>query len=246
MAPAAGRGGGEMSAYDDYVSAEWAMFAADPARARASLEAVAGLEVRRVLDVGCGAGQELLPFATQLGALCVGVDAAPEAGRAGRGLFAAQAPEARVAFARASAESLPFASGSFDVAVCRLALPYTDNARCLSELSRVLRPGGALLLKIHHARFYLRDLGAALRAGDALAAVYNARVLAAGLLYLLTGRQPRTALPSRETFQTVGMLRREMGRHGLEIRRELRDTNRLTPSFLIVKGGGGAQGREST
>lgn len=223
------------SGYDSYVRGEWEMFVADEARARESLEAVAGLEARRVLDVGCGAGQELLPFASQAGSVCVGADVTPEAGVAGRELFAARATAGRVAFVRAAAEALPFASGFFDVVICRLALPYTDNARALSELARVLRPGGALLLKIHHARFYLHDLGAALRAGDALAALYNARVLAAGLVYLLTGRQPRTRLPSSETFQTLSLLRRELARHGLEIRRELRDSNPRTPSFLIVK-----------
>lgn len=223
------------SEYDRYVRSEWEMFVADAARARESLEAVAWLDARRVLDVGCGAGQELLPFAERAGAACVGVDVTPEAGLAGRELFASRAPAGRVAFARAAAESLPFAADSFDVVICRLALPYTDNARSLSELARVLRPGGALLLKIHHPRFYVRDLGAAARAGDARAAAYNARVLLAGLIYLLTGRQPRTRLPSRETFQTVPMLRRELARRGLEIRRELRDSNPRTPSFLIVK-----------
>jgi SAM-dependent methyltransferase len=223
------------SEYDSYVRAEWAMFVGDAARGRESLEAVAGLEVRRVLDVGCGAGQELLPFASELGAACVGVDVTPEAGRAGRELFAAHAPAARVRFVRAEAESLPFAGGSFDVAVCRLALPYTDNARSLAELARVLRPGGALLLKIHHARYYARKLGDGLRAGRPASAVHAARVLAAGLVYRLTGRQPRTRLPGRETFQTETMLHRELARLGLEIRGELRDSNPLTPSFLIVK-----------
>lgn len=221
--------------YDSYVNSEWRLFLGDGARARASLEAVAGLEVGHVLDVGCGAGQELLPFATTLGAACVGVDVTPEAGRAGRELFTAHAPAARVSFARAAAESLPFADGAFDVVVCRLALPYTDNARCLSELARVLRPGGALLLKIHHARYYTRKLGAGLRAGQLPSALHAGRVLAAGLVYSLTGRQPRTRLPSRETFQTVPLLRRELGRRGLEIRRELCDSNPLTPSFLIVR-----------
>ncbi|HEX8293624.1 MAG TPA: class I SAM-dependent methyltransferase [Pyrinomonadaceae bacterium] len=206
--------GGQVMAseYDSYVRAEWEMFVADAARARESLEAVAGLDARRVLDVGCGAGQELLPFA-------------------------ARAPVGRVFFVRAAAESLPFAADSFDVVICRLALPYTDNARSLSEMARVLRPGGALLLKIHHPRFYVRDLGAAARRGDVPAAAYNARVLLAGLIYLLTGRQPRTRLPSSETFQTTRMLRRELDRRGLEIRRELRDSNPRTPSFLIVKTG---------
>ena len=223
------------SEYDSYVRAEWALFAGDEARRQESLDAVEGLEVRRVLDVGCGAGQELLPFATALGAQCVGMDVAEEVGLAGRELFAAHAPAARVAFVRATAESLPFEAGSFDVAVCRLALPYTDNARCLGELSRVLRPGGALLLKIHHARYYLRKLGEGLRTGQALSAVHAARVLTAGLVYHATGRQPRTKIPSRETFQTVRLLSRELARHGLEIGRELRDSNPLTPSFLIFK-----------
>jgi SAM-dependent methyltransferase len=225
------------SEYDSYVRAEWEMFVADAARARESLEAVAGLDARRVLDVGCGAGQELLPFAARPGALCVGADVTPEAGLAGRELFAARAPVGRVFFVRAAAESLPFAADSFDVVICRLALPYTDNARSLSEMARVLRPGGVLLLKIHHPRFYVRDLGAAARRGDVPAAAYNARVLLAGLIYLLTGRQPRTRLPSSETFQTTRMLRRELDRRGLEIRRELGDSNPRTPSFLIVKTG---------
>lgn len=225
------------SEYDAYVRAEWEMFAGDAARARESLEAVAGLDVGRVLDVGCGAGQELLPFASGLGALCAGADVTPEAGHAGRELFGSHAPGARVAFVRAAAESLPFAGGSFDVVICRLALPYTDNARCLSELARVLRPGGALLLKIHHARYYARKLRGGLRAARPASALHAARVLAAGLLYHLTGRQPRARLLGRETFQTERLLRRELARCGLEIRRELRDSNPLTPSFLIFKGG---------
>lgn len=231
--------GGAVTAgdYDGYVRAEWGRFVGDGARAGETLEAVAGLEVRRALDVGCGAGQELLPFAVELGASCVGVDVTPEAGRAGRELFAERAPGARVRFARAAAEALPFAADSFDVVVCRLALPYTDNARCLSELARVLRPGGALLLKIHHARYYARKLSDGLRAGQAGSALHAARVLAAGLVYRLTARQPRTRLPGRETFQTLGLLRRELERRGLEIRRELRDSNPLTPSFLIFKRG---------
>ncbi|HEU4593780.1 MAG TPA: class I SAM-dependent methyltransferase, partial [Pyrinomonadaceae bacterium] len=106
--------------YNTYVRREWELFEGDGARARASLEAVDGGPMSRVLDVGCGAGQELLPFVLERGAVGVGVDASPEAGRAGRALFSARAPGARVAFVRAVAEALPFAPGSFDVVVCRL------------------------------------------------------------------------------------------------------------------------------
>ncbi len=214
-----------MSDYDDYVRLEWEMFAGDGARARASLDAVRGVvsDVRRVLDVGCGAGQELLPFVRDGAAVGVGVDAAPEAGMAGRALFAEHTPSARVAFARAAAEALPFAADSFDVVVCRLALPYTDNSRALSEMARVLRPGGALLLKTHHARYYLGEAAQSLVALKPLLVVHAARVLTSGLVYLVTGRQPRTRLTGGETFQTDGLLRRELDRYGLKIRGELPD-----------------------
>jgi ubiquinone/menaquinone biosynthesis C-methylase UbiE len=223
------------SEYDKYVRGEWQMYVDDASRRRDSLDAVAGLEVRCVLDVGCGAGQELLPFVSEIGAWCAGADVAPESGLAARELFSELALDAQVVFVRAAAESLPFASGSFDVVICRLALPYTNNARCLSELSRVLRPGGALLLKIHHARYYTRKLRDGLRAGQPASALHATRVLVAGFIYQLTGRQPRTRIPSRETFQTVGLLRRELSRVDMEIRRELRDSNPLTPSFVIIK-----------
>ena len=223
------------SDYDSYVRAEWRMFIDDVSRSRESLDAVAGMSVRRVLDVGCGAGQELLPFATQLDAMCVGVDVASEAGMTGRELFANYAPNTRVRFARATGEALPFPENVFDVTICRLALPYTDNARCLRELARVLRPGGVLLLKIHHARYYTRKFREGLLSVQLPSALHAARVLVAGSIYQVTGRQPRLRFPSRETFQTVALLRRELARCGLEIKEMLRDSNPLTPSFLVIK-----------
>jgi ubiquinone/menaquinone biosynthesis C-methylase UbiE len=221
--------------YDRYVRAEWAKFAEDPARAQALLDAVAGLEARRILDVGCGAGQELVPFVTERRGLGVGVDRAPDAGRAARELHAAHDPTASVLFVRAAAEALPFRDAAFDVVICRLALPYTDTTRALGEIARTLRPGGALLLKIHHARFYLRELVSALRARNLRAAAHALRALAAGTAYHLSGHQPRTRLTGGETFQTRWLLRRELARHDLRITRELPDSNPATPSYLISK-----------
>jgi ubiquinone/menaquinone biosynthesis C-methylase UbiE len=197
---------------------------------------VDGAPVSRVLDVGCGAGQELLPFVSERGACGVGVDVAPETGRAGRELFVTRAPGARVAFVRAAAEALPFAAGSFDVVVCRLALPYTDNARALSEMARVLRGGGVLILKIHHPRYYLSEAAHALAALSPREFVHAARVLLSGALYRFTGRQPRgSRLLSGETFQTEAMLRRELARVRLRIRRAMPDSNPLSPSYVIEK-----------
>jgi SAM-dependent methyltransferase len=224
-----------MREYDEYIRREWEMFEGDPVRARASLDAVGGGAVSRVLDVGCGSGQELLPFVQHRGAVGVGVDIAPDAGHAARALFNSRAPGAKVVFMRAWAEALPFAEASFDVVVCRLALPYTDNARALSEMARVLRTGGILLLKIHHPRYYLGEAARALAALSPLTFIHAARVLAAGTLYSITGRQTRSKLISPETFQTEAMLRRELRRVGLKIRRLMPDSNPLTPSYVIVK-----------
>lgn len=228
----------DASGYDRYLRAEWALFAADPARGAGAREVLAATPVVRALDVGCGAGQELRPFLGDARSFGVGIDLAPEAGPIGRRLFAAEQPASRVAFARAAAERLPFAAARFDVVVCRLALPYTDNARTLAELARVARPGGVVLLKFHHARYYLRKLRAALAAGRVRAAIHACRVLAAGALYHLTGAQPRGRLTGGETFQTMWLLRRALRRVGLEAERPLEDSVPATPSLLIRRRGG--------
>ena len=52
----------------------------------------------------------------------------------------------------ADAHTLPFAAGSFDSVVCTFSLcAIPDGRRALSEMIRVLRPGGQLLLADHVA-----------------------------------------------------------------------------------------------
>jgi ubiquinone/menaquinone biosynthesis C-methylase UbiE len=225
----------EFNDYDSYVRVEWDKFAGDPARAGASLAATAGMDVKRVLDVGCGAGQELLPFVTEKGALGFGMDIAPTVGHVGREMYAAHAPSARVNFLRGGAEDLPFPASFFDVVICRLVLPYTHNKRAFAEVSRVLRPGGKYLLKISGVRWYLLELKQALKLGKVSSMIHATRVLVAGSAYHLTGRQPRLRIPSRETFQSEWLLRHELRRHGLAIQGKTSDSNPVTPSFVIVK-----------
>ena len=220
-----------MTEYDIYVRAEWELFVGEPARASALLDAVRDVEVERVLDIGCGAGQELLPFVTERKAMGVGIDIASSAGQSGRDLFGANGVP--VNFARAAAEYLPFDSRAFDVVICRIALPYTDNQLTLDEIARVLRSGGVLLLKIHHARFYLNELWQALFSLKGLVAVHDLRVLTAGMIYHFTGKQPRNRLTGRETFQTKWMLQRELKRRGLYIVREMVDSVPAAPSYVI-------------
>jgi SAM-dependent methyltransferase len=210
----------DSSPYDDYVRAEWALFAADPVRNLVGRELMSALDVHRVLDIGCGAGQEMRPFVSGRAAFGVGIDLSREAGRAGRELFRHQEPTGRIEFLRAGAEKLPFLSATFDVVICRLALPYTDNRAALGEMARVLRPGGALLLKYHHARYYTSKLKDAIGTRRLKPAIHACRVLAAGSLYHLTGRQHRNRILGAETFQTRALLRRELAPHGLAIERQ--------------------------
>jgi SAM-dependent methyltransferase len=219
------------TAYDEYLRSEWKLFVEDPRRAQISREALSTKSLSRVLDVGGGAGQELLPFAAT--ALCIGVDLSPRVSCIGRELFDELTNDTQVAFARAAAEALPFQTNSFDAVICRLALPYTDNAKTLAEIARVLRPNGALLLKIHHARYYLRKFWTALFTRDFLSMVHASRVLLAGPLYHLTGKQVRIRLVSPETFQTKWLLRRELDRCGMVISAQVADSNPDTPAFIL-------------
>jgi SAM-dependent methyltransferase len=226
-----------MSEYAGYILAEWENYHAHPERFQASLRAAAGREVSRVLDVGCGAGQELLPFVQRLGARGVGVDVSPEAVEIARSQFAKEGCDGRVEFFCSPAESLPLANNTFEVVMCRLALPYVGNAKALSEMARVLRPGGLLILKIHHLRYYSRRLWAALRRVEIRNAASIASIILSGTVYHLTGRQPTRGLKPREVFQTRWKLNRMFARLGLEIRGELQnsDSNVRTPVLLIEK-----------
>jgi len=206
----------------------------NPSRARFFADVVAGVDVRRVLDVGCGVGQALLPLAVGNGAVGVGVDVSEIACRMGRDSFADHLPRAQTAFVRSQAESLPFPAATFDVVNCALALPYTKNRQALHEMSRVLRRGGLLILRLHHALFYIAMFWRGLKSMDLHPMVHAARVLVAGTIYHVTGHQCEIRW-LKETFQTRWMLRRELEGAGLSLERELPCSHPQSPYFAVSK-----------
>lgn len=211
-----------MTPYLRYLEGEWASFIDTPSRAEAAHAATAGLRLSRVLDVGCGAGQELLPFLRQ-GVRAIGIDLAPTVGH--HGLVPAT-------FVRASATAIPCQDGSLDLAIYRLALPYAHNPTALAEVARVLRPGGRLFLKWHHVRFYGRQLAHGPSWKPRLVAL---RVLTATAWYHLTGHHWQNRLFGRETAQTKWLLWRELTRCGLRPIGTLPDDNPATPSWVLEK-----------
>ncbi|MDJ0361119.1 class I SAM-dependent methyltransferase [Rhodococcus sp. H29-C3] len=104
---------------------------------------------KRILEVGCGSA----PCARWLaahGAHAVGLDIS--AGMLARGLDAMAAGGTTVPLIQASAESLPFADESFDIACSAFgAVPFVaDSANVMAEVARILAPGGIWVFAVNH------------------------------------------------------------------------------------------------
>jgi SAM-dependent methyltransferase len=102
-----------------------------------------------VVDVGCGAGMDLLIAARAVGPTgrVIGVDMT-EAMRRRAAESAKEAGVAEIVEVRdGDAESLPLADGTADVVISNGVLNLTtDKRRAFGEILRVLGPGGRLLL----------------------------------------------------------------------------------------------------
>lgn len=107
-------------------------------RVMAELDLSAG---RRILDVGCGAGETTLALAAK-GAEVVGVDISRpllEVARRRAG------GSASVTFVEADAQTHPFPAASFDAVFSRFGVMFfADPAAAFANLRRALKPGGKL------------------------------------------------------------------------------------------------------
>ena len=105
---------------------------------------------RRILDAGCGAG----PLSEALrakGAVVTGVDSSA----AMVGLARRRLGEDAELYVADLAAPLPFAGAEFDDVVASLVLHYLEDwSGPLSELRRVLKPGGRLLVSLIHPAVY--------------------------------------------------------------------------------------------
>jgi len=102
----------------------------------------------KLLEVGCGMGTDLLQFARG-GARCTGIDLTPRSVEITRHRFALYGAEGN--FTISDGEHLPFSDGSFEVVYSNGVLHHTpDTARAISELHRVLEPGGVAKVMLYH------------------------------------------------------------------------------------------------
>lgn len=113
---------------------------------RDAASAAIGDGAARVLDLATGTGDLALELARQGVSVVVGADFSGEMLHVAEQKIA-QRHEVRIRLARADAMHLPFANGSFDAVIVAFGLRnMPDYAAAISEMSRVLRPGGRLVI----------------------------------------------------------------------------------------------------
>jgi SAM-dependent methyltransferase len=130
-------------AYTGRVPAPWDIGQPQPAFVRLAQQ---GLLTGRLLDAGCGTGEQTL-LAASSGADALGVDVSPLAIERARGKAAARGVKAR--FEVADALSLGDLGQSFDTILDSGLFHVFDDgnrARYVTSLASVLRPGGRLYL----------------------------------------------------------------------------------------------------
>jgi SAM-dependent methyltransferase len=111
---------------------------------------------KRLLEVGCGAGVDLVRFA-RAGAIVTGVDLAETSIDLARKNFGQNKLTADLRVM--NGEALEFPSKSFDVVYAHGVLQYTaDPLKMVAEMHRVLRPGGEAILMVYNKYSWLNAL----------------------------------------------------------------------------------------
>jgi SAM-dependent methyltransferase len=111
---------------------------------------------RDVLDVGCGAGVEVVRFA-RAGARVVGVDTSAQA--VGLTRTNVEQQGLRAGLVVADGEQLPFPDASFDYVFAHGVVQYAASDRqVVTECHRVLRPGGTALFQVYNRISWLNLL----------------------------------------------------------------------------------------
>jgi len=158
---------------------------------------------KRVLDVGCGAGQTLI--AAYADRVSCGLDIDRDALKLGRSWTN------RVCFVCGRAEALPWSNDQFDMVIARVSLAYTNINASLKEIHRVLTKGGQLWMTLHPFSIPWRQA----RSSNYKGRIFLGYVVLNSALFHLTGWQV-PFLGRYESFQTERGISRALRNNGFD------------------------------
>jgi SAM-dependent methyltransferase len=122
-----------------------------------------GFRDRKLLEVGCGVGIDLVRFARG-GALVTGVDLAEVSIDLARANFEQNGLQGDLYVM--NGEDLTFEDNSFDVVYAHGVLQYTASAEKMArELHRVLRPGGEAIMMVYNRISWLNAMSKVMNVG---------------------------------------------------------------------------------
>ena len=149
----------------------------------------------RVLDLGCGSGDDLSSWGVTASDQVIGL------GTNNRRLAIAKLRFPNRTYLQCAGESLPFQGESFDRVISAVALPYMNIQRTLAEIHRILVPGGGLSLSLHLPSFTIAEL-VHNAIPKPLPTLFRLYVMAHGLLFHCTGATVGFMKRRTESFQT--------------------------------------------
>jgi ubiquinone/menaquinone biosynthesis C-methylase UbiE len=159
------------------------------------------------LDLGCGSGQDLIPWGVTASDDITGIDI--ENSR----LSIAKTRFPNRAYVRAAGECLPFGNESFDRVISAVALPYMNIQKTLAGIHRILVPGGSLSLSLHAPSVTMAEL-LHNAIPKPIPTVFRLYVMANGLFFHLTGQTVGLLADRTESFQTERGMRIALNRAG--------------------------------
>jgi ubiquinone/menaquinone biosynthesis C-methylase UbiE len=176
------------------------------------IEAISVRDGDLVLDVATGTARIPLALAarTEVESRTVGLDITPAMLEYGQRDVDAEGLTPRIKLVCASAMAMPFVGGVFDKVVCGLGTHHMDVPQMLSEMGRVLKAGGELILAdVAVPSFWRSSLASAL-------------IWVTALLYKLTHRSARAqaevaAVPNIRTASEWRMILSDFGFTEIEI-----------------------------
>jgi ubiquinone/menaquinone biosynthesis C-methylase UbiE len=171
-----------------------------------------------ILDIGCGAGQTLLACNLSPDVLACGIDIDAEAVAFGQKMDreSNHKNKGQLNLSCAVGEALPFADASFEVVISRVAVPYMHIPTAVTEIARVLTPGGHLWLTLHPFQMVFDFLQRAIQSGNAKSMIYFSYALLNGAAFHCFGKLWRFPLNQQrcESFQTAGAMQRALRQAG--------------------------------